>query len=132
MRMFFALDTFFVANQCDLVLAYRTYSQVVRKAVRLPGVDVLFICSEPVEIDSEEMKTDLITQFRIERPNEDFKSLRLYLCMAIVSVERAHFAKVERPLASFFLMDDEYVKADVFPSSVGVRELIPSPSSVDK
>lgn len=132
MRMFFALDTLFVANQCDLVLAYRTYSQVVRKAVRLPGVDVLFICSEPVEIDSEEMKKDLIAQFRIERPNEDFESLRLYLCMAIVSVERARFAKVERPLASFFLMDDEYAKADVFPSSVEVRELVPSPSSVDK
>lgn len=130
--MFFALDTFFVANQCDLVLAYRTYLQVVCKAVRLPGVDVLFICSEPVEIDSEEMKEDLITQFRIERPNEDFESLRLYLCMAIVSVERALFAKVERSLASFFLMDDEYVKADVFPSCVEVRELIPSPSSVDK
>ena len=74
MRMFFALDTFFVADQCVVESAYKTYSQVVRKAARLPGVDVLFICSEPVEVDSEEMKKDLITQFRVERPNEDFES----------------------------------------------------------
>ena len=69
MRIFFALDTFFVADQCVLESAYKTYSQVVRKAALLPGVDVLFICSEPVEVDSEEMKKDLITQFRVERPN---------------------------------------------------------------
>ena len=132
MRIFFALDTFFVADQCVLESAYKTYSQVVGKAARLPGVDVLFICSEPVEVDSEVMKKDLITQFRVERPNEDFESLRLYLCEAIVSAEQELFTKAEAPLASFFLMDEEYAKADVFPSSVGVRELISSPVSTGK
>ncbi len=29
---------------------------------------------EPVEIDSEEMREDLIAQFRIERPNEEFEN----------------------------------------------------------
>ncbi|WP_210385863.1 hypothetical protein, partial [Corynebacterium sp. HMSC072A04] len=59
-------------------------------------------------------------------------SLRLYLCEAIVSAEQELFTKAEVPLASFFLMDEEYAKADVFPSSVGVRELISSPVSTDK
>ena len=130
--MFFALDTFFVADESDLGLAYKTYSQVVGKAAHLPGIEVLFVCSEPAEIDSEEMRGDLIAQFRIERPNEEFEKLRLYLCTVIVSAEQAFPAKVDRPLASFFLMDDEYAKADVFPSSVGIRELVSSSSFANK
>lgn len=75
MRIFFALDTFFVADQCVLESAYKTYSQVVGKAARLPGVDVLFICSEPVEVDSEEMKKISLLSSGLKGPT---RILRVY------------------------------------------------------
>ncbi|AIU31696.1 MULTISPECIES: hypothetical protein [Corynebacterium] len=122
--MIFALDTYFVANESDLGMAYRVYSRVVNNAAKKSGIDILFICAEPAGVDSEEMQNDLISQFRIERPAEDFENLRLYLCTAIVSASGESATSEDKPLASFFLMDEEYVRADAFPSSVGCRKLV--------
>ena len=122
--MIFNLSTYFIAAEPVLDQAYFTYRQRAREASLLPGVEVLYICTEPVRAESEDMKEDLVAQFRIERPDENWEDLHLYLCTSVVSVG-ASFEEERGSLASLFLMDEEYAVTDKFPSSVGLASLAP-------
>lgn len=123
--MIFNLNTYFIAAETVLDRAYFTYCQRAREASLHAGVEVLFICTEPIRAESEAMKEDLIAQFRIERPDENWKDLSLYLCSSVVSVSDPFKEDKQDSLASFFLMNEEYAVTDTFPSSVGLSRLTP-------
>lgn len=123
--MIFNLNTYFLAAETTLDQAYFTYCQRAREASLHAGVEVLFICTKPVRAESEAMKEDLVAQFRIERPDENWEDLHLYLCTSVVSVSDPFKEEKQDSLTSFFLMDEEYAVTDAFPSSVGITKLTP-------
>lgn len=123
--MIFNLNTYFIAAETTLDQAYFTYCQRAREASLHAGVEVLFICTKPVRAESEAMKEDLVAQFRIERPDENWEDLHLYLCTSVVSVSDPFKEEKQDSLTSFFLMDEEYAVTDAFPSSVGITKLTP-------
>ncbi|MDO5031933.1 hypothetical protein [Corynebacterium sp.] len=121
--MIVAVDTYFVANEPSLERAHNRYLNRVCKAEKHEGISILFTCAEASEIDSKEMQEDLISQFKIERPHENHKDLRLFIYTTIVHATDKVLTSHDEPLTSFFLLDEERAPADAFPSSVGFRKL---------
>lgn len=115
------MTTYFIARDTELQRAYQTYVEVAEKAAQHSEIEVTLVSPEPLQEDLGRIKDDLVKQFRIEQPNEEFTNLKLYSCTAIVTASESIFDQ----LGSHFLMDEESAVADEYPSYVSATTLKP-------